>query len=174
MKGDPKGDRKNPAKRPAKVERTETAKSKYIHALAAGMLSGEAARAAGVNRVTPYRWRTEDPVFAAEAYMAERAGVAEIENVALQGATIGWEKPIFFNGMHVATVRERNPTLVMFMLKARDPLRYCDRARTEMILRGLDKEAKDKGEDTSATASEKAIAALERIASEKSGGHGTD
>lgn len=56
----------------------------------------------------------------------------------------------------------------MFMMKARDPMRFCDRARTAALMRKWAEDDKNACDDTNAIASETVIKMLDDLAALKS------
>jgi hypothetical protein len=114
----------------------------FLDALASGSTVADAAKATGIGLRTVYTWRAEDTEFADEWDEAYRQGASALETEARRRAIEGTLKPIFNRGVQAvdymglpAFVREYSDTLLLFLMKARDPLRYCDRARTAALMR---------------------------------------
>lgn len=116
-----------------KIINTEDNREKFLEALAEGKTVLDAAKQIGVNPKTVYRWREADKKFAdawADAYLI---GNDALEEEAQRRAVGGVEKPVFYQGVQVGTVREYSDTLLIFLLKARNPSRYCERVRAARI-----------------------------------------
>lgn len=93
----------------------------FLDTLAAGLTVTQAADAAGVHRATPYRWREEDSSFAADWAQAERAGTDTLIGEARRRAVDGVDKGIYYSGKRVDSTRAYSDTLLMFLLRQRDP-----------------------------------------------------
>lgn len=85
-----------------------------------------------VNRMTVYRWRDEDPEFAAAWDEAKRIGIEGLEDEAMRRAFEGTEKPVFHLGMQCGTIREYSDTLTIFLLKGAKPEKYRDNAKLDL------------------------------------------
>lgn len=124
-----------------------TKKQMFCDALADGFTVANAAYVTGNVLRTVYRWRDEDPEFAEAWAIAYAAGAETLHSEALRRAVTGVEKPLFHMGHAIrdpetgapVVLREYSDTLLIFLMKARDPFRYCDRARTLMIERQFKK-----------------------------------
>lgn len=92
---------------------------------------GRAAKSIGVSRRHLYRIRESDPEFRAAWIEAIEIGTGALEDEAVRRAMQGIDKPIFQGGRKVGTVREYSDTLLMFLLRARNPEKYSDRYRHE-------------------------------------------
>ena len=91
-----------------RTERTDEKRARFLAQLADGQSIGAACKAGGFVRDTAYRWRKEDPAFAAEWDAAIEQGTDELEDVAIKRA------------------RDGSDTLLIFMLKARRKETYAD------------------------------------------------
>lgn len=139
----------------------------FIEALASGATVTDAAKAAGVAREPLYRWRKEDPEFAAEWEAAYSTGADVLVAEARRRAVKGVAEPVYHMGKVVGTVQRYSDTLLMFLMKARAPEQYCDRARAAaMDRRWAEADRAASGNDDVAAAGQ-AIAALDRLASAK-------
>lgn len=118
----------------------------FLDALAGGLSVSSAAKAAGVPLRTMYGWREGDPAFAAEWAAAYTIGADNLEAEAQRRAVKGVEEPVFHSGKVVGSVMRYSDTLLIFMMKARDPERFCDRARTAAIMRKWAKKDAEEGE----------------------------
>ena len=105
--------------------RTATAKEQFLTAHTVGMSVVNAARYAGVDRRTIYRWRDKDPEFA-KAWREAREGLVEdLEMEAYKRA---------FKG---------NDRLLMFLLRSYKPVTYGQGQQQGKSGRGKAKDAKD-------------------------------
>src|SRR5215213_5022124 len=95
--------------------RTDEVRAKFLAALAEGMSIANAAGAAGTGRGAMYVWRKDDPLFAADWDEAVEVGTDLLEDEARRRAMAGSDQ------------------LIMFMLKARRPAQYKDRAVHEHV-----------------------------------------
>lgn len=116
-----------------KVVNTEATRERFLDALAEGMTVLDAAKHVSLNERTLYRWRQADADFAEKWVKAYEIGTDSLEAEAQRRAVEGVEKPVFYQGVQVGTVREYSDTLLIFLLKARNPSRYCERVRAARI-----------------------------------------
>lgn len=116
----------------------------------------KSASMAGVARTTVYRYRSDDPKFAAAWDEAEKIGVRALEDEARRRGFEGWVEPVYNQGRRVmdvvldpdtglplvnaetgevqmapAVVRKYSDTLLIFLMKGNDPDKFKDRAHTE-------------------------------------------
>lgn len=106
-----------------KTRERDARKNKFLEQLFLGQTVVAACKAIGADRRTPYRWRECDARFRA-LWDAATAEGDPIEREAVRRAIMGVKKPIFRGGEKVAEVVEHSDTLLMFLLKARDPARF--------------------------------------------------
>lgn len=85
-----------------------------------------------ISRQYMYQVREEDEEFAAAWDAAVKQGTAALEDEAVRRAKEGTLKPVFYKGAKVGTIREYSDTLLIFLLKARDPDKYADRVKKEL------------------------------------------
>lgn len=123
--------RKAATKATPEKEVNDLAKAVIIAALAAGSTVLLAAQEAGVNKTTAYRWRESDEDFAQAWDEALEEGTDRLEQEALRRARDGVSKPVFHKGSVVGHVQEYSDTLAIFLLKARRPEVYRERASLE-------------------------------------------
>lgn len=100
--------------------------------LAAFELTGNiyaACKAAEVGRTSVYRWQEEDDQFVHDFRQAEIASTERLELEAYRRAHDGVlkETPIHHNGKILYTIEEwkYSDTLLIFLLKARNPAKYA-------------------------------------------------
>lgn len=111
-----------------KTIRTAKRRARFLEVLSEHAIVGRAARAAGASRSAFYRWRREDAAFAADWEEAVELGISALEDEALRRALEGEEAPVFHGGRQVGVTRKFSERLLIFMLKARRPEVYGDRA----------------------------------------------
>lgn len=87
-----------------------------------------ACRESGIKwRETVYGWQEHDDEFAAQFRAAEVEATEVMEQEAHRRGILGVDKPVFHQGVQVATVKEYSDVLLIFMLKARNPGKYRDK-----------------------------------------------
>ena len=104
---------------------------RLLAALSEGASITKAAELSGIGRRTVYDWRAQDPEFSAAFEDAYQRGVAVLEDEAFRRAHDGVQRPVYYKGAIVDHVREFSDSLLMFLLKARDP-RFRDKTQVEM------------------------------------------
>ncbi len=110
--------------RPEQLKKTW--KPRFIEALRQTGVVTRAARAAGVGRTTAYDHYKTDPDFARAWDDALEDACDEMEAEARRRAVEGTEKPVYYKGEVVGTIREYSDTLLIFLLKANRPEKYRD------------------------------------------------
>jgi hypothetical protein len=90
-----------------------------------------ACKATRVPRATVYEWREADPKFAKAWDEATELGTDALEDEAIRRGHAGVDKPVYQGGEKVGVVREYSDTLLIFMLKARRPEKFKERAQLE-------------------------------------------
>jgi len=116
-----------------RTKATAEKKAAFLHALRdLGGNVGRAAKRVRVNRGTFYAHRLEDADFAQAWDKAIADSESILEDEALRRAVDGTLKPVYQGGKRVGTVREYSDTLLIFMLKARNPKRYRESMKHEM------------------------------------------
>lgn len=88
---------------------------------------GRAARYAGITRRQVYRWIESSEKFAAEFEDVKKEVIEQLEIEADRRAVAGVNKPVFYKGRKVSSIREYSDTLLMFRLKGLAPERYRER-----------------------------------------------
>jgi AcrR family transcriptional regulator len=110
------------------TERTlQHAREKFLATLARGLSITAACAEAGIGRSTAYHWRDIDEVFAAEWETALEQGTDVFEDEARRRAIEGTDRPVFYEGRQVGSIREYSDTLMVLMLKARRPTVFRER-----------------------------------------------
>ena len=82
-----------------------------------------------VNRKTLYEWEKTIPEFKSALDAARKIGAQGLEDEAIRRAYSGTLKPVFHQGVKVATVREFSDTLLIFLLKGSQPEKFKDRTQ---------------------------------------------
>jgi hypothetical protein len=103
-------------------------KETFLHALFDGATVAEAATIAGIGRRTAYLWRASDVHFAALWRAQEEVGDDPVEVEAVRRALMGTKKPVYRGGTLVGEVTEKSDSLLMFLLKSRQPSKYGGKA----------------------------------------------
>lgn len=84
-----------------------------------------------ISRQTAYRWRAEDPSFAAEWDRAVELATEDLEEEARRRAFEGFDEPVFYQGEVCGHIRKYSDSLLMFAIKARKP-EYRDRITVDV------------------------------------------
>lgn len=105
----------------------------FLEALAQSGNVTEACEQSGLSRASAYRLRRSDEVFAAAWTEAREAGTDALEDEAVRRATQGVEEEVFYGGKPVGTQRKYSDALLQFLLKARRPEKFRDRAATPPV-----------------------------------------
>lgn len=88
----------------------------------------EAARQAGVSRLSHYDWLARDERYAEVFAQAEEIAGDYLEAVARHRATRGWLEPVYYQGKKVGSVRRFSDTLLIFLIKGARPEKYRENA----------------------------------------------
>ena len=107
------------------------AQQRFLGALALGASVTSAAKAAGVDRRTVYKWREKDESFKQEWIDHVDMGADVLEDEATRRAVDGVKRPVYQGGRRVGFVREHSDQLLMFLLKGRRPEKYRERQSLE-------------------------------------------
>jgi hypothetical protein len=138
----------------------------FLEALAAGATVADAVKLAGVGYRTVYTWREKDPAFAADWEAAYQQGGAALAAEAHRRAVDGVDEPIVYQGKVVGHAKRYSDTLLIMLLKARDPETYCDRARLAAVMRRWAKEDSSAGGGNTVPA-DSILDLLQQIAKQK-------
>lgn len=104
--------------------RTPKKEAAFLEALTKGLSITAAAKDADIGRRTAYEWRDDDDLFRQAWDDAVEAGTDLLEDEAKRRAANGIDEPVFYKGDVCGHVRKYSDTLMIFMLKARRPLKY--------------------------------------------------
>lgn len=100
----------------------------FIEALMTGLSVKDATAKAGVHFTMPFKRRKKDEAFRQAWNEAADIGTRLLEQEAARRAYHGTEKPVYYKGEQVGTVREYSDILLMFLLKGRKPEKYRERS----------------------------------------------
>lgn len=87
-----------------------------------------ACEVASLPRRTAYDLRARDSEFSRLWELAVERGTDALEDEAVRRALFGVDKPVYYGGKLVGTVREYSDALLMFVLKARRPELFKERS----------------------------------------------
>ncbi|WP_047236655.1 hypothetical protein [Chromobacterium subtsugae] len=110
--------------------------ARFLEVLADTANVSKAARAIKMARPYLYELKAKDKRFSAAWDEAIALGTAALEDEAARRAMEGTLRPVFYKGAKVGTIREFSDTLLIFLLKARDPEKYADRVKQELTGKG--------------------------------------
>lgn len=153
------------ARRKSEKQKT-AAQQTFLDALAEGATVADAARAAKTSKTTVYQWRAADPAFAKEWAIAYQIGGDTLEAEARRRAVEGVLEPVYQGGKVVGHIRRFSDTLLIFLLKARNPHRFCDRVRAAAIEREI-ADALAKSASNATTTAAEVVARLAAVANTK-------
>ena len=77
----------------------------------------KAARAAGIDPRRHYAWLEKYPKYKAEFEKAKPIAAQWLKDKAIEGATDGWEEPIFYQGVQCGTVTRFDLGMRQFLLR---------------------------------------------------------
>lgn len=111
---------------------TPEKRTRFLEVLATTANVSRAAADIEMARTYMYEVRSEDPLFEKAWDKAVRLGTHALEDEAARRASEGWDEPVFYQGVQTGLVRKFSDTLLIFLLKARDPEKYSERLRQEL------------------------------------------
>jgi len=122
------------------------AREKFIATLRATCNVSEAARTAGIDRATAYRWRDANKEFLGLWLDAEKEAADALEGEAWRRGVEGVEEPVFHQGKVCGHIRKYSDRMLEILLKGHKPKRFVEKAAVEInqsqTLRvGIDREA---------------------------------
>ena len=120
-----------------------TRRTKFLKKLAQTANVSLSARHAEISKSALYKHRQKTPLFAAAWDDALGEALDALEQAVIERAQHGVEKPVFFGGNQIGTVRSYSDALAMFMLKAKRPEVY---ARLNEELPNQDRDAAARAE----------------------------
>jgi hypothetical protein len=104
-----------------------TWKDVYLDALRAGKLETTARKFAGVTRAQVEQERLVNPLFAEDEECARELTTDLLEEEAIRRAKDGIDKPVYYKGELVDTMKEYSDSLLQFLLKGRRRQVYGDK-----------------------------------------------
>ena len=100
-------------------------RTRFLRKLAQTANVSASARAAGISKSALYDHRARHPAFAKAWDDAIGDALDALEQAVIDRAKDGVEKPVFFGGNQIGTVRSYSDALAMFLLRARRPEVYA-------------------------------------------------
>lgn len=100
-------------------------RTKFLKKLAQTANVSLSARYAAISKSSLYAHRQKNEAFAKAWDEALGEALDELEQLVIERAKHGVEKPVYFGGKLVGTVRNYSDALAMFLLKARRPEVYA-------------------------------------------------
>lgn len=104
----------------------------FCAALASTGMVRKACDAVGISMQTAFRWRKDIPQFADMWDEASNVGTTLAEDEAWRRAVDGVDKPVYYKGERIDTIKEHSDTLLVTILRARKPDVYRDNSRLEL------------------------------------------
>ena len=80
----------------------------------------------GIPRRNHYQWLADDQDYATAFRLADEEVTERLTSEAIERATVGAERGVYYKGTLVDTVRDKSDILLIFLLKARRPDLYRD------------------------------------------------
>jgi transposase-like protein len=105
---------------------TARRKSLALSLLGQGHMLTHVRTVLGINRLTIYRWRRDDPGFTQAYADAMEAGTDVIEQEVWRRAVEGYDRPVFQGGKMVGLERVYSDRLAILLLRGRRPEVYRD------------------------------------------------
>jgi len=102
-------------------------KRAYLLALSRTGVILRACKAAEISHALPWVWRQDDEVFVLLEQQARKLGAEVLVQEAYRRAVEGIDKPIYYEGKRVDTLREYSDTLLIFLMKGALPDIYRER-----------------------------------------------
>lgn len=115
----------------ARTKITQKKQAEFLECLARGDTVVHAAALTAIPRAYWYEERKISTAFAAEWDTAIEAGTEQIEQELKRRAVDGYDEPVWYKGDEVGVVRKFSDTLLMFMLKGRNPAKYRENTSIE-------------------------------------------
>ena len=107
---------------------TKVRKTQFLETLSQCANVTEACRRCDIAPGLVYIWRKRDKAFAARWEEAVERGTDALEDEAVRRAFEGHLEPVFHKGVQCGVVRKFSDSLLMFLLRARRPGRFRERA----------------------------------------------
>lgn len=166
------GQRRGRGKAGPKARQTLAARrAAFLKELRVSLNVSAAARKAGIGNSTVYRHRQANARFRAEWDAALTEALDDVESNLFRRAIEGTEKPVFYRGAQVGSVRTYSDALAMFLLRAKRPEVY---ARLAGAGAGAAAGVPSPAEMTEDEAREEVRRRLDRLAEGPGDDHGAD
>ena len=111
---------------------------KFLSMLAQTANLLKSAEYAGISTSIVYKRRKSDPEFKEQYDEAWQAGYEILEGECARRAFEGYDQPVFQQGMQVGVIRQYSDALAMFLMKGNKPMKFKDRASSEVSINGPD------------------------------------
>ena len=106
---------------------TETQAAIFLETLSSTGLEATSARTAGVTLARVRRYKEADPGFAEQVQEAHESFVDTLEQEAIRRARDGTDKPVYYKGELIDTVKEYSDSLLTKLLTGRRSTTYGDK-----------------------------------------------
>src|ERR1700749_3208984 len=104
--------------------RTPEKAKRFLAVLAGTGNVTSACRSARIGRQSAYEWRAEDADFRAKWEAAYKVGIEAWEDEVTRRAMKGTDKPVFYKGRKIPSLRKYSDTLAIFKLNGAKPEKY--------------------------------------------------
>lgn len=91
----------------------------------------QAAEIADTARSNHYVWLNDDPDYPAAFAEADKQAIDKLEQEARRRAVHGVEEPVFHKGEICGTVQKYSDTLLIFLMKGANPVKYRENTHVE-------------------------------------------
>ncbi len=105
----------------------------FLKAIRDGLHVRDACKQVDIDGSLPYQKRIADPGFGKAWELAAKIGMRELEREAHRRAFHGTLKPVYQKGSKVGQIREYSDTLIMFLMRSRNPKKYRDNSKVEHV-----------------------------------------
>lgn len=112
---------------PNRTKLTDEKREEFLEVLATTANVTRAAEKIGMARRYMYEVKAGDTEFENAWDAAVVLGTHALEDEATRRASEGWDEPVFYQGVQTGLIRKFSDTLLIFLLKARDPKKYRER-----------------------------------------------
>jgi hypothetical protein len=113
--------------KPVELDTSSVKQRRFLKAFAQHGNITAAARVAGCDRASHRYWLENDPDYLEKFRTADEEACDVLRAEIFRRAAVGIDKPVFYKGARVATVKEYSDGLLMFLARARMPNEFRDR-----------------------------------------------
>ena len=113
------------AKSSKTLQKITARRATFLKHLAKTANVSKSAKLARISTSSLYNHRAKTPTFATAWEEAMSEALDDLEQLVIERAKHGVEKPVFFGGNQIGTVRNYSDALAMFILKAKRPEVYA-------------------------------------------------